>query len=463
LALLRRCIAQHPIAASFEDAIKFIDSAKARISPPISTNPDLELIYSIYQETLASEGAMDFSDIVLSVVQKMHAREMLPLPIRWLLVDEAQDMDEVQMEWVKAHGLSGIEVSLVGDDDQSLYAFRHAMGYLGLTDVSSTLVSIETTLPLNYRCAPNILEHSAKLIAHNKVRAPKRIEAFRTLPGEVQVIRASDRWDEADLLLDQIKLNGIGSEWGILARTNSLLDPLEISLSGANIPYRRTGGKRIWDRKLGSTYLGILRSVLDGGWTGVANALSFSGVDAGYMNSRDIQVGGDCLTYLATILETRSAASDDRPKVLGLHAGMASWIEQSKKGRVELVIHGVSTWMTPFCGNPQQVLLLQRMDLSLSKLSGTLSQRLRFITTADNQRKATGIQLMTLHSSKGLEFDNVWIVGVEEGNLPHTDSSEEEERRLMYVGMTRARNRLILSSAMEEGIESRFLEEAGLF
>jgi superfamily I DNA/RNA helicase len=388
---------------------------------------------------------------------------MLPLPIRWLLVDEAQDMDEVQMEWVKAHGLAGIEVSLVGDDDQSLYAFRHAMGYLGLTEVSGTLVSTETTLPLNYRCAPNILGHAAQLISHNKLRAPKRIEAFRTTPGEVQVIRASDRWDESGLLLARIRMFGLDGEWGILGRTNNMLDPLEISLSGANIPCRRTGGKRIWDRKLGSTYLGILRSVVDGGWTGVANALSFSGVDAGYMNSREIQVGGDCLTYLAKILETRSAASDDHPKVLGLFAGMTSWTEQSKKGRVELVIHGISTWMTPFCGNPQQISLLHGMDSSLSKLSGTLSQRLRYITSADNQRKATGIQLMTLHSSKGLEFDNVWIVGVEEGNLPHTDSTEEEERRLMYVGMTRARNRLILSSAMEEGIESRFLEEAGLF
>jgi hypothetical protein len=234
-------------------------------------------------------------------------------------------------------------------------------------------------------------------------------------------------------------------------------------LSGANIPYRRTGGKRIWDRKLGSTYLGILRSVLDGGWTGVANALSFSGVDASFISSREIQTGGDCLSYLATILETRSAASDDHPKVLGLLGGMTSWMEQSKKERVELVIHGISSWMTPFCGTPQQVVLLQGMDSTLSKLSGTLSQRLRYISSADSQRKATGIQLMTLHSSKGLEFDNVWIVGVEEGNLPHTDSSEEEERRVLYVGMTRARNRLILSSAMEEGVESRFLEEAGLF
>lgn len=463
LALLRRCLAQHPIEASLDDVLKFIDRAKARIRIPVAPDPDFEVIYSIYQETLATEGAMDFADIVLSVVQKMHSRELHPLPIRWLLVDEAQDMDEVQMEWVKAHGLSGIEVSLVGDDDQSLYAFRHALGYLGLTEVSSTLVSTETTLPLNYRCAPNILAHSAKLIAHNKVRAPKRIEAFKTVPGELQVIRAADRWDEAEILQDRIKMFGIKSEWGVLGRTNSLLDAVEISLSGASIPYRRTGGKRIWDRKLGSAFLGILRSVLDGGWTGAANALSFAGVDAGYISSREILTGGDCLNYLATILETRNTATDDQPKVLGLLAGMTSWIEQSKKGRVELVIHGVSTWMKPYCENPQLVSMLQRMDESLAKLSGTLSQRLRFITTADSQQRSCGIQLMTLHASKGLEFDNVWIVGVEEGNLPHTDSSEEEERRLMYVGMTRARNRLILSSAIDEGVESRFIEEAGLF
>jgi superfamily I DNA/RNA helicase len=88
---------------------------------------------------------------------------------------------------------------------------------------------------------------------------------------------------------------------------------------------------------------------------------------------------------------------------------------------------------------PQHVSLLQGMDLELSKPTGTLSQRLRFITTVDSQRKATGIQLMTLHSYKGLKFDNVWIIGIEEGNLPHTDSSEEEEERLlMYVGMTHA-------------------------
>jgi superfamily I DNA/RNA helicase len=108
-----------------------IDSAKARIRTPVFAEPGIEAIYIAYQDTLASEGAMDFADIVLSAVQKISSGELLPLPVRWLLVDEAQDMDEVQVAWVKAHGLAGIEVTLVGDDDQSLYAFRHAMGYAG--------------------------------------------------------------------------------------------------------------------------------------------------------------------------------------------------------------------------------------------------------------------------------------------------------------------------------------------
>ena len=95
----------------------------------------------------------------------------------------------------------------------------------------------------------------------------------------------------------------------------------------------------------------------------------------------------------------------------------------------------------------------------------TLGQRIARLSRVEAKQEevhASVVQLITLHSSKGLEFDNVWIVGCEEGNLPHTDSTEDEERRLMYVGMTRARSRLVISSSMEDGMESRFLEEAGL-
>lgn len=174
---------------------------------------------------------MDFSDIVLLAVRKITSGELPPLAVRWLLVDEAQDMDQVQMEWIKLHGLAGTEVTLVGDDDQSLYTFRHAMGYAGLIEITTTLASTETTLPLNYRCAPNILGHAAKLIAHNKDRAPKRIEAYKKSLGEVCLVRASDRYDEGDVMVYRIRMHGEEQEWAILGRTNLQLDPIELCRS----------------------------------------------------------------------------------------------------------------------------------------------------------------------------------------------------------------------------------------
>lgn len=97
---------------------------------------------------------------------------------------------------------------------------------------------------------------------------------------------------------------------------------------------------------------------------------------------------------------------------------------------------------------------------NIAKMRGTLPQRLNYLTRQQNS-DAVGVRLMTLHGSKGLEFDNVWILGVEDGNLPHPDSTEEDERRLFYVGITRARDRLELSSSLEDGLESRFIQEAG--
>ena len=175
LAVLRRCW-KAPADISFETAVQAIDAVKARLVPPMFCDGALEAFAQSVQQVMAAEGVMDFSDLLLNSVRGMREGGISPLPIRWLLVDEAQDMDEVQKEWILLHGRAGIEVTLVGDDDQSLYAFRHALGYAGLKDVTIALSATETTLPVNYRCAPNILEHAARLIAHNQERAPKKIE-----------------------------------------------------------------------------------------------------------------------------------------------------------------------------------------------------------------------------------------------------------------------------------------------
>lgn len=460
LAVLRRCWKQHAPDLTFESVIQGVDRVKSRLAPPIFSDSAMESVFHGYQDLMESEGAMDFSDLLLTTVRKMTSGEMPPLPIRWLLVDEAQDMDEIQMEWILLHGRAGIEVTLVGDDDQSLYAFRHALGYAGLQEVTFALSASETTLPVNYRCAPNILAHAAKLISHNKNRAPKKITAHKKDPGEINVLRFPDRWTEADQIANTIKNTDDDQDWAILSRTNLILDAAEVALSDMAINYSRSGGKSIWEHSIGSVFAGLLRSAVDDSWTGIANALSFCGIHAEWVNSHSRRTSGGCAGRLEVAMEQ---VQEDAPRktVVRLRMGLASWRDQIAKGRPALVIHGIAGFLADYC-KPNQLNMLRRLEASVVRMPGTLAQRLSVLGRNNQARQQPTIQIMTLHSSKGLEFDNVWIMGCEDGNLPHTDSTEEDERRLLYVGMTRARSRLILSSAIEDGLESRFLEEAGL-
>jgi superfamily I DNA/RNA helicase len=184
LAVLKRCWKQHAPDLNFdEDVLPEIEAAKATLKLYEFEPPLVKLIYDSFISVMKSENSMDFSDILIMTVKLLHNGNISPLPIKWLLVDEGQDMDEVQQEWILIHGLSGIEVTLVGDDDQSLYAFRNALGYAGLQEITFRLNATQSTLPINYRCAPNILFHAAKLIAQNSNRAPKQIATMmgRTL------------------------------------------------------------------------------------------------------------------------------------------------------------------------------------------------------------------------------------------------------------------------------------------
>ncbi|MDP1573161.1 MAG: ATP-dependent helicase [Pseudomonadota bacterium] len=461
MAVLRRCWKQHAPSLTFESVLQAVDAAKAKVAPALP-DPSMEAVFHGYQDLLDAEGAMDFSDLILNSVRKMASGEMAPLAIRWLLVDEAQDMDEVQMEWILLHGRAGIEVTLVGDDDQSLYAFRHALGYAGLQEVSFALSATETTLPVNYRCAPNILAHAAKLIAHNKDRAAKKIAAHRDDPGEIRTVRAADRWDEADNIVKLIRESEGKQKWAILGRTNLIVDAAEVALSDTGIPCARSGGKSVWEHSIGSLFIGLLRTVQDGSWTGIANTLSFCGIHAEQVNGHSRNTSGGCFERLdAAIANTGEDDDTERKALVRVRMGLAAWTEQAAKGRPSLVLHGVAGFLSDYC-KPNQLILLRKLEASLVRMSGSLAQRLAILGRSNASGQPPAVQLMTLHASKGLEFDNVWIMGCEDGNLPHTDSTEEDERRLLYVGMTRARHRLVLSSAIEEGGASRFFEEAGL-
>lgn len=460
---IKRCRDQYAPEIAIEEVVEEIDKAKSRLTGYVFPDQRIEDVFNCYTEVMRADKAFDFADIMLLAVEHMKYGSLQPLPIRWLLVDEAQDMDEVQLEWVLLHGKSGVEITLVGDDDQSLYGFRSALGYDGICRVTETFSSALITLPVNYRCAKNILEHAARLIYHNKNRADKRIEPNRTDEGEIAVIRASDRWDEAMKCLETIRKNGKPSQWAILARTNAILDKIEVVLTAGEIPYRRFGGKSVWSTSIGAVFVGLLRSVCDGSLIGVANSLTFAGVAADTVHSMMLQQSGAIPDRL-NVVAGNSGRKEDRETILSLSQSFAAWQDQAKLERYSLVIHGVAAWIKSYC-KPELQDMLTHMESALAKISGSLARRLAVIGMADAGQKSDGyggVSLMTLHASKGLEFDYVWIIGCEEGNIPHLESFEEEERRLFYVGMTRARHKLFMSTALEEGLETRFFHEAGL-
>ena len=190
--------------------------------------------------------------------------------------------------------------------------------------ISTELSATVTTLPVNYRCAPNILAHAAKLIAHNRNRAAKKITAHREDVGEIRVIRAPDRWAEVDQIVETIEKGAQDDEWAILARTNLILDTAELALSGINRPCVRTGGKSVWEHSIGSVFSGLLRSVVDDSWTGLANALSFCGIHAEWVNEHSRRSFGGCIARLESAIEQAPDDDGSRKTLLRLRMGLAS-------------------------------------------------------------------------------------------------------------------------------------------
>lgn len=469
-ALLRRCYSQCATDTSFDDVATAIDKAKSKLAEPVFRDESIGHIFREYEAILKAENSMDFSDIMLRSVQMMRDGSMPTLPMRWLLVDEAQDMDDIQMEWILIHGHNGVEITLVADDDQSLYAFRNALGYTGLVHVSKVLASNEMTLPINYRCPPNILSAAAKLIGFNKERVHKNITAHKTENGELRVIRGADRYDEMSHMVRYIKEHKRG--WAILARTNMILDETEKVILSHGIQCSRVGGKSLLDYDISKAFLWLMRSVVTDSWTDLANVLVFLGLGSFMVNqhSKDTPDNAGCVTRLLSLKNkilagsVSDADSEEKILFLGLCDGYVDWHNQSAHNRTFIVINGVKKILKGCVKKKSENDVLENITSVFTRIKGTLVQKTNVLSRQFDRgsKRTPPVRLMTMHAAKGLEFDNVWVMGIEEGNLPHVDSSEEDERRLLYVGMTRAKERLFLSSSIEDGLESRFLSEAGL-
>ncbi|MBK8666039.1 MAG: UvrD-helicase domain-containing protein [Burkholderiales bacterium] len=508
-------------------------------------------IYQLYEDQCQREGVVDFGELMLRSYELLQGhdavREHYRRRFRHILIDEFQDTNRLQYAWIKMiAGLPGEDshsaILAVGDDDQSIYAFRGARVGNMADFVREFGVQHQIKLEQNYRSHSNILDSANELISHNQRRLGKNLRTTQGAGEPVRVYEAPSDFAEAEWVVDELRQLVKSEDYerkeiAVLYRSNAQSRVIETQLFNAGVPYRVYGGLRFFERaevKHALAYLRLLENPRDDtsflrvvnfpprgiGARSIehlqdaARAAGTSLVDA--VGSLPGRAGANISAFVARIdvlreqtagctlreiieqmldasglIEHYRADRDGADRIENLEelaSAAESFVTQEGFGRdavalpvdetAELTQSPVSQGIdsdAPRLNEP----LPAPPPLVDTDTGETLSPLAAFLTHAaleagDNQAQAgqDAVQLMTVHASKGLEFDAVFITGLEEGLFPHENSMSdmdglEEERRLMYVAITRARKRLYLSHAqtrMLHGqtryhIRSRFLEE----
>ena len=458
-------------------------------------------VYGEYQERLRRAGAMDFDDLLGATVG-LFQRETDVLDryrhrFEHVLVDEYQDTNRVQNELVLMLGKEHRNVFVVGDADQSVYRFRGA-DVRNIIDFERAFEDVTVVLlEQNYRSTQRILSAANAVIANNLSRKPKNLWTDQTGGDPIVCYQATDEYDEARWVVrEAYRLHDDEQhrwdEMAVFYRTNAQSRAMEELLMEAGVPYQIIGGTRFYDRreiKDSLAYLRVtvnpgdavsLRRALNTPKRGVgdgsvarleawAEAHGLTLMDA-LVNASEAGVKGRALTgigaFLKVIDEARSLLDGGPAHVLEHmleSSGYLDQLEVEAAGETEVGVQAQGR--------------LENLDELISAASESENvndflEQVSLVSDTDDLADDSMLTLMTLHSAKGLEYPVVFLVGMEEGVFPHfrslTEPDElEEERRLAYVGITRARQRLYLTHAWHRTVHgtpmynppSRFLEE----
>ena len=473
----------------------------------------MQELYAIYDEQCQREGVVDFAELLLRCFELLSRNEILRehyrSRFRHILVDEFQDTNRLQYRWLRLLAGSGNCVFAVGDDDQSIYAFRGAsaanMQELQKDFAIGTVIKLEQ----NYRSHGHILDAANALIAHNARRLGKELWTAESKGEALRVFSADSDLDEAAFIVDEVKAlvrDGVRhSEIALLYRSNAQSRVLEHALFNAGIAYRVYGGLRFFERqeiKHALAYLRLLASDEDDG--ALLRVINFPARGVGNRSLEQLQEAarsaGVSLWAAACALAAERApkkagAADviPHPATLKGIPAFVALIRQMREATTELALPEIIEHMIEASGLKRHYQSEREGADRLANLDELINAAAAFVgddsiedtslagflahaslEAGDNQAAAgvDALQLMTVHSAKGLEFHSVFISGLEEGLFPHENSlseadGKEEERRLMYVALTRARRRLYLSFAQSRllhgqtryNIASSFLRE----
>jgi len=472
---LHRALAASESEMTFEEAAQLVEKVKASISSTPEQDSDL---YQTYANLLKRAQVEDLYDVLKKSLTLMQQGVVSPYPVEYMLVDEFQDTDEIQLAWVLEHVKAGTRVTVVGDDDQSVYSFRRALGYQGMERFRVATGASLIALGTNYRSRSEILSAAEKLICHNEERIKKPLNAVRGEGGKVFSVRHSSRPQEAEAVIEAILPYVVPcqkdpwftytvppGQWAVLARNRRTLDCIEEALHSRHIRYVRPPSESIWTRPPFVYFISLLRSIQTGSADGVEQTLHFSG----FMHEHIEMVHEAMQPELWRLMEGQVPSLPGLPEDINktlknFCTRSTGWRRQARLGNYRLAILGIADWFVERISNPDERELFGTLAQSVCRLNGSLAQRVNTLTlpaSSSDEDGPSGVSLMTMHGSKGLEFDNVWIIAAEDNVIPSPKNPVyDEERRLMYVGMTRAKEHLFMSSRVTEQ-PSPFVLEAG--
>ncbi|STQ90100.1 superfamily I DNA/RNA helicase [Iodobacter fluviatilis] len=453
IALVKRAMKQVDFEGKADDALQKIDAAKCSITAP--TDAAINDLFEAYQELLRRDGKHDMHDLILDAVAEMKAGRLRPFGHKWIFVDEFQDTDHVQFEWLKLHRNPSRSITVVGDDDQCIYGWRNALGFQGMERFVNEFQAEVVTLGINYRSYREIVFPSACLINLNQDRMLKALDPARGRGGRIACNRFSTDQDEAEALANAA--TQAPSEWAVLARTNMALDVIELELTARQIPYTRHGGSGVWSKLATQVLLDLLQSISRQSNGGYDSLLHWMGVPEHELSQ--LHQHGQISYVGASYPDGDGISASTKKTINNLAIKFLDWQNLAKNKREELLLIGVSEFLMPAASTWDKEILARAISV-LQRLKGSISQRIALVQRKQEE-DIEGVGLFTMHASKGLEFTNVWIIRAEEEVIPSERSPESEERRLMYVAMTRAQNRLVIS-ATSLNKPSRFISEAGL-
>ena len=478
--------------------------------------------YAAYDAQCQREGAVDFAELLLRSHEMLARNEVLREHYRarfqHILVDEFQDTNRLQYRWLQQLSSTQSCIFAVGDDDQSIYAFRGASS-ANMQDLQKDF-HIEKVIKLeqNYRSHGHILDAANALIRHNRRRLGKNLWTAEGKGEPLRVYEAATDLEEAAFVVEEVKAlrnDGIAlGNMAVLYRSNAQSRVLEHALFNASVPYRVYGGLRFFERQEIKHALAYLRLVAQSGDDGaLLRVINFPARGIGARSLEQVQtvarsrgislwaavcantLSGKAASSIGAfvgLIEKMRGATQGLPlpetiEHVIAHSGLHSHYQNEKEGADRLenlseLINAATAFVAEHdvlvlgevSGMPeiQAAAPLTLTDGGDSVLASFLAHAALEAGEHQALAGADALQMMTVHSAKGLEFHAVFISGMEEGLFPHENSLNqadgiEEERRLMYVALTRARQRLYLSlaqSRMLHGqtryhVASRFFHE----